>query len=524
MDDLERRMAVEWKLHAPAKSVVTRLLEKEVHAYQNRLRAEEEALRLAMGGVTTKNKNDDDGINPDDENNENLLDHQQNNPLKTIKKKGVGENGNTTGFEPQDLTAPQLSPWELHTLKGFFENAEKKLAEAKRDNSSSGAVEPDGGADAPPPAALPPLTGMLPRPELTKCLEQTTLLGRAFYLPQGSSAAAAGASPSASPPRSPKSSTGAAAAAGSPRGGNKTDAASPNRTSASASAPSSPTAPTAPVLGNDSLALPDAAGRHAIYERVFKAMDMAEAAKGGQSDQSGAGSSATPLPGPEGRSWKVFLSAVVDGIKDNVTGLELLPPLQWAALPYHDLKDKADQLFAEAAALQRRVMTSSKESPEDLKTIGDLSSYATRLHKLQLAHGPPQVLSPTSEARASAAATARAAADDAAVAKAEDAAAAAAAAESGNKDGGGSSLGFSTGAGGSLLAVGKFKKMGHAADERERAAANHEDQSGGNKLPPLDNPPIPPSPNTLRARKLDKLRRKFRLSAAEAESMLGPAL
>ena len=509
MDDLERRMAVEWKQHAPEKSVVTRLLEKEVHAYQRRVRADEEALRLAMGGVTTKSSHN----NPDDG-----LDETTN--LK--KKKGVGENGNTTGFEPQDLHAAQLSPWELHTLKGFFESAERKLAEFKRDKSSSAAATAESAAEgadaAPAPAATLPLTGLLPRPELVKCLEQTTLLGRAFLMPSGRATASATAarSPGASPPSSPKSSLGGAA--GSPRSG----AASPSRPSSPL--PSAPSA-AAPVSDGETLEVPGAAGRHAIYERVFKAMDMAEAAKG-KSGTGAAGSSRDALlSGPEGTSWKAFLSAVVDGIKDNVTGLELLPPLQWTALPYQDLKDKADRLFAEAAALQRRVMTSSKESPADLKTIGGLSSCATRLHKLQLAHGPRQVLSPTSEARASAEATARAAADEAAVAKAEEAALSAAA-ESSNKDGSGSaSSGFTKGAVGSLMAVGKFKKMSSAADERDRGAAHGEDlSSGGSKLPPLDNPPVPPSPGTLRARKLDKLRRKFRLSTAEAESMLGPAL
>jgi hypothetical protein len=384
----------------------------------------------------------------------------------------------------------------VHSLRGFFEAAEKKRAE-KFDASSK-------------------LTGLLPRVELVKCLEQMALLGRAFSLPHGP-----------------------ALSGGCDRTHDEAEAESPHHTSFT----SKP-------------ALSDAAGLRSMYERVFKAIDMAEAAKGTASADNGAGAgqaggSKGGKGGPaavaalaagggssggggllEGTSWRLFMAAVVHGVRDDETRVELLPPLRWAALPPHAVADKAAELFSEASSLQRRVLTSSHESADDVKAIGELSTYATRLHKLVLqhAHDHPQVLSPAAAAARSAAeALARAAADEAAAAAAE------AAAEAGGRIE--DSTAINVGAVNALVAVGRFKAMGGAADAREKAASEKPSGSGGalatagvalavgGKLPPLGPVPAkPPSPAAQRARKLDQLRRKFRLSIAESEAMLGPTL
>ena len=86
----QRRLAVAWRQHAPAKSKITRLLEGEMALYEATLQAEAEAQRASMvgagGGVAGSGAG---------------------------REAGGGAGATAEGFEPEDLSAPSLSPWEV---------------------------------------------------------------------------------------------------------------------------------------------------------------------------------------------------------------------------------------------------------------------------------------------------------------------------------------------------------------------------------------------------------------------------
>ena len=85
---------MDWRQHAPAKSKITRLLEGEMALYEATLRAEAEAQRASMvgagGGVAGSGAGREAGGGA-----------------------GGGAGATAEGFEPEDLSAPSLSPWEV---------------------------------------------------------------------------------------------------------------------------------------------------------------------------------------------------------------------------------------------------------------------------------------------------------------------------------------------------------------------------------------------------------------------------
>jgi hypothetical protein len=126
---LARQLAVDWKQHAPAKSAVTKLLENQVRAYQRRVRQEEAAVRCAMVGQGGRNTPSSSataagGATSAAEANSSSRSSSSGGSSGGAgvgtKKKGVGQNGNTTGFEPEDLNSPQLSPWEVRASELYI--------------------------------------------------------------------------------------------------------------------------------------------------------------------------------------------------------------------------------------------------------------------------------------------------------------------------------------------------------------------------------------------------------------------
>jgi hypothetical protein len=63
--------------------------------------------------------------------------------------------------------------------------------------------------------------------------------------------------------------------------------------------------------------------------------------------------------------------------KDEDTSMELLPPMQWAALGSRGCLEKASDLFAEATLIQRRVLTVRKCSRYDKWCVDIISSTIT---------------------------------------------------------------------------------------------------------------------------------------------------
>lgn len=111
-DDLERRLAVAWKQPAPAKSVVTRLLERNVHAYQRRVRNEQAAVRAAMVGQGGSSSSSPSSGASSAGANDNIS-----SGGTSGTSSGSSGAGKHTGFAPEDLSAPQLSPWEVSCAK-----------------------------------------------------------------------------------------------------------------------------------------------------------------------------------------------------------------------------------------------------------------------------------------------------------------------------------------------------------------------------------------------------------------------
>jgi len=97
------------------------------------------------------------------------------------------------------------------------------------------------------------------------------------------------------------------------------------------------------------------------------------AAFGGGSGASSEGKSSYP--------WKAFFKAVVYGLEDQDTALELLPALRWGPLGVIACVEKASELFADAHLIQRRVLT-GHENPSDISTMAELSTHGTRLRKI----------------------------------------------------------------------------------------------------------------------------------------------